>query len=95
MNFEEIEALNQRRIAELKEKIGSNKVDESKNLQLRINEKIEKLFQEEGQSVFFKLTMEDSITLLEQIMDKEAAKAAYLKLIAPDEYSKLIDDFEI
>lgn len=94
MNFDDVKKLNIKKINDIKKQIRKNPDDINIKKQLEINEKINELFKD-GESIFFKMSMEDSIKILEQILNKEEAMEFYLESISPESYEKLLKKFEI
>lgn len=94
MNFDDVREGNIKKINNIKKQIKKNPNDINMKRQLEINEKINELF-EEGESIFFKMSMDDSIKILEQILTKEEAMKFYLESISPENYGKLLKKFEI
>ena len=94
VSFEELKKLNVNKIKDLEKKIKKDSTSDVLNRQLEINKKIDNLFQE-GESIFFKLKMEDSLKILQQILNKDDAMKVYLEFISPNSYSNLVDKFEV
>lgn len=94
MSFDELIEKNIRKIKELEKLIKKDKKNKELIKQLEINKKIGDLLKS-GETIFFKISMDDSIKILEQIIDKEKAKEVYLDFISAEQYSKLLKKFEI